>query len=81
MNARFKNTPEVIASVSTVDSNGNDTDVGDKVTGVMVRNSNGTPVVQLDIRNYKKDSNLTVEIEAAELMAALTQALVHAERE
>jgi hypothetical protein len=58
-----------------------DTDVGDKVTGVMVRNSNGTPVVQLDIRNYKKDSNLTVEIEAAELMAALTQALVHAERE
>ena len=82
MNTKYRSAPEVIASLRTVDELGNDNPIGDKVTGVSVsRNEqNGDGVVIIDVREFKRGSNLLIEIELQELSAALAMATLNSDR-
>ena len=83
MNSKYEGQPELIAQLRTVNQDGEDNPLGDKVTSIQIlqgkQNKNG--LVQLDVRDFKKGVNLIVEIELPELVAALSLATLHAERE
>jgi hypothetical protein len=80
MNTKFPQTPEVIADVRTIDGNGNQGYLGDKVVGVQVNVTRSkTGVVQLDIRDFR-NGNLVVEIELYELVAAISMATLNADK-
>jgi hypothetical protein len=81
MNSKYKSSPELIAAFRTVDHDGEEKRSGDKVVGVMCQDAKTTPIIQLDIREFSKNHNLIIEIEAAELMAALTQAMINAQND
>lgn len=83
MNIKYKSCPEIIARIRIVDEEGDDCLSADKVTGIQVRQDkhNEGGLVQIDVRDYKRGENLIVEIELAELMAALTMATLNADRD
>lgn len=79
---KFYKTPEILAQVRTVNQDGEDSHLGDKVLGVQVlfdddRHREGT--AQLDLRGYarKGNENLIVEVPLSDLMAALTTAALN----
>lgn len=82
MNAKYPNNPELIATLRAIDGNGDEDYLGDKLIGVQVqqdkRNRNG--LVQIDVRDFKRGTNLIIEIELPELAAALSLATLNAER-
>lgn len=68
---KYPNTPELIASVDEIDNKGNDTFLGDKIVGIGVRqdkevNREGT--VDIDVRGFKRGSNLVIRLPLPELM-------------
>jgi hypothetical protein len=82
-NTRYSSTPEVIANVKVITSEGDEIAYGDVVTGIQVQQSKNalTGLVQLDLRGHpKKHSSLVIEIELQELVAALAHATLNAER-
>ena len=81
MNTKHKSTPELVATCRTVNTDGNDNYIGDKLVGIQIepRKAGETAVVQIDIRDFRAKTNLVVEIELAELVAAISQATLHAE--
>lgn len=83
MNIKYKDCPEVISTVREITDKGNDLPIGDKVTGIQVRieGKNKPAVAQLDVRDFKKQSSLVVEIELSELMAALSLATLNADKD
>lgn len=81
MNSRYKKTPEVIASVKTIDKSGDESFIGDLVAGIQVVTSDDTAIAQLDLRSAKTGNNTVIEIELSELVAAISLATLHSERE
>jgi hypothetical protein len=83
MNAKYKTCPEIIAQLRTVNRDGEDNQLGDKVTGIQVKQdkNNDGGLVQIDVRDFKRGENLVVEIELPELMAALAMATLNADRD
>lgn len=83
MNKKYKTNPEVIATCHTISNSGEDTHIGDRVTGIQViqdgKNQDG--LVQIDVRDLKSKVNLIIEIELPELMAAISLATLNAERD
>jgi hypothetical protein len=80
MNTRYSASPELIASSRIVDQDGENTNVKDLVTSIEVRKvKEGPAIVQIDMRGFKKNQNLVIEVELAELVAALSHATVNAE--
>lgn len=78
MNVRYSN-PEVIATIRTVNQDGDDVSQSDHVCGFGVFSAGGdsTPILQLDIRDFKKGNNLIVEIELSEAIQAISHATLH----
>lgn len=67
--------PEVVAQVRTVDAEGEDHTVGDRVTGVKVLfddDAHREGTVQIDVRDFdqKKQTSLILEMPLTDLMAA-----------
>lgn len=83
MNSKYKDCPELIATVREVTSEGEDLPIGDRVTGIHVRvkGKNKPAVAQLDVRDFRKRSSIVVEIELSELMAALSLATLNADKD
>lgn len=70
MNTRY-DSPEVIANVEKIDTNGESHFEGDKIVGVSCDDSsNLVPLVTLDIRNHR-GACLMVRIELTELLSAI----------
>lgn len=82
MNSKYENCPELIATIREVTCDGQDLLIGDRVTGIQVRvaGKNKPAVVQLDVREFRKQSSIVVEIELSELMSALSMATLNAEK-
>lgn len=81
---RYPNCPEVIATVETVDADGNDSLIGDRVLGIQVRQSSGDRdgIVDLDLREFgPKHLNLVIRIGLPELMVALSCATLNADHD
>lgn len=81
---KYPNNPEVIATLETVDSDGEISYIGDKVVGIQVRQSGRERdgMVDIDVRDFgKKHLNLVIRISYPELMAALACAALNAERD
>lgn len=78
MNIRYSN-PEVISKIRTINQDGDDIDISDKVCGfgVFTHEARKVPVLQLDIRDFKKGKNLIVEIELSEAIQAISHATLH----
>ncbi len=83
MNIKYQDCPEIISTIREVTPEGDDLPMGDRVTGIQVRveGKNKPAVAQLDLRDFKKRSSLVVEIELAELMAALSLATLNADKD
>jgi hypothetical protein len=82
MNEKYKDCPELIATLREVTSVGDDNPIGDRVTGIQVRvEKQRAPIVQLDVRDYRKRNSLVIEIELSELTAALSLATLNAEKD
>lgn len=83
MNSKYEGQPELISQLRTVNKDGEDNPLGDKVTSIQIlqdkQNRNG--LVQLDVRDFKKGVNLIVEIELPELVAAISMATLNSERD
>ncbi len=82
---RYLETPEIISHVRTVDSNGDDGHIGDRILGVHVNMDDSLSregTVQLDLRDFdpKKRESLVIEISLPDLMAALTTATLHRDK-
>ena len=77
--------PEVIASATFIDQDGNDDYLGDRIVGIQVRTDRqyADGVVDIDVRefNRKKDINLVLRISLPELMAALSRATLNADKD
>jgi hypothetical protein len=82
MNTKYKSNPELIAQLRTVDPDGADSHIGDRVAGIQVQQdkNNVAGLVQIDVHDFKRNENLVIEIELPELMAALSLATLNAER-
>ena len=81
---KYPNNPEVIATLETIDKDGDDHYIGDKIIGIQVRQSGRERdgMVDLDIRDFnKRGDNLIVRIPYPELMAALACAALNAEHD
>lgn len=79
MNSRYS-TAEIIGSVSGL--KGEDSEYyGDRVVGVSVEEVNGVPLAKLEVRELKKNESFEIEIELAELVAAISLATFNAEKE
>lgn len=80
MNIRYKN-PEVIAAVRIATEDGDDRMLGDKVCGfgVITEGADNTPVLQIDIRNFRGSKNLVFEIELSEAIQAISAATLNKE--
>lgn len=83
MNTKFKSCPEIIARLRTVSECGVDDYLGGKIVGVQVQQDkhNAAGIVQIDVRNFKRDTNLILEIELPELAAAISMATLNAQRD
>ena len=83
MNTKYKNNPELIAQLRTVNQDGEDAPIGDKVTSIQViqNKQNSAGLVQIDVRDFKRNTNLIIEIELPELSAAVAMATLNAERD
>ena len=79
MNKRFKETPELIGRIELLNAECETNYLGNRVVGIQVIKKGSEPVAQLDVRSFKGGNNLIVEIELGELVAALSQATLHAE--
>jgi hypothetical protein len=81
MNTKYKNTPEIIASLRKITPAGDDIGLGDRVAGIQVvkTTNNPTGTVQIDVRDLQRNQNLIVEFELPELVAALSLATLNAE--
>ncbi len=80
----YPNNPEVIATIETIDTNGNDNRLGDRIVGVQVRTDKQwvDGVVDLDVREFdRKRGNLVLRIALPELMAALSRATLNADKD
>ncbi len=81
----YPNNPEVIATVETIDTEGESTYLGDRIVGIQVRTDKQwvDGVVDLDVREFdrKRDSNLVLRIALPELMAALSRATLNADKD
>ncbi len=78
----YPNNPEVIATIETIDVEGNDAQIGDRVVGIQVRTDRQwtTGVVEIDVREFdRRRGNLVLRIALPQLMAALSQATLHAD--
>lgn len=82
MNTRYKDCPEIISTLREINSEGDDLGVGDRVMGVQVRieGKEKPAIVQLDVRNFKKQNNLILEVELSELVAAISVATLNADK-
>ena len=82
MNSKYKNNPELIARLRLVNTDGEDNHIGDKVTGIQVQQdkANTAGLVQIDVRDFKRNESLVIEIELPELMAAISLATLNADR-
>ncbi len=83
MNTKYRNNPELIARLRTVNRVGDDIDLGEKVTGIQILQNDQNPngVAQIDVHDFKRGVNLLVEIELCELSAAISLATLNAERD
>jgi hypothetical protein len=83
MNVRYKHAPEVISSLKTINAQGEDAYLGDHVTAMdVLRSKTGGPgIARIEIRNFKKEDCLIVEIELPELVAAISTATLNAVEE
>jgi len=83
VNTKHRNSPELIAQLRTVNQEGDDNSLGDKVTSIQILQNKQNPngLVQIDVRDFKRGVNLIVEIELPELSAALSLATLNAERD
>lgn len=83
MNTKFKSCPEIIARLRTVSEDGVDDYLGDKIVGVQVQQDkhNAAGLVQIDVRSFKRDINLILEIELPELAAEISMDTLNAQRD
>ena len=83
MNSKYKSNPEVIGTLKSINEDGDDTHLGDKVVGIQVQQNrqNRDGLVQFDVRGFKGSTNLILEIELSELVAALSLATMNADRD
>lgn len=82
MNTRYTKTPEIIGTVTTIDKNGNDEYVGDRVVGISAKKSErGVGSISLDIRDIEKESCIQVSVELTEILSAIGQATLNATAE
>lgn len=81
MNIRHE-MPEMIGTLRMVNSDGDEACLGDKIIGIQVsQDTISSPgLVQFDVRDFKRNTNLLLEIELQELVAALARATLNAER-
>ncbi len=73
----YPNNPEVIATVETIDTEGENAYLGDRIVGIQVRTDKQWTdgVVDIDVRKFdRKGGNLVLRIALPELMAALSRA-------
>lgn len=63
MNTRYKNSPEFIAQLRTVNQDGEDRLLGDKVTSIQIMQTklNPTGLAQIDVRDFKRGLNDVTE--------------------
>jgi hypothetical protein len=78
VNVRYSN-PEVISKIRTINQDGDDIDISDKVCGfgVVIHDARKVPILQLDIRDFTKGKNLIVEIELSEAIQAISLATLN----
>jgi hypothetical protein len=82
MTTKYPKNPEVIATLRSVNSHGDDAVIGDKVAGFgVLQDEKGHGLLQLDVRNFKGGANLVIEIDLAEAVAAISLATLNADRE
>lgn len=81
MNQRYNENPEIIASLGKASGDGEDYNTSDRVCGISVTQSSGVNVVQIDIRDFSKKTNLIVEIELLELVQAIALAAANSKPE
>ena len=83
MNTKYSGSPELIARVRLNNLDGEDVYAESRITGIQVMQYKQSlaGIVQIDVRDFKKGTNLIVEMELPELMAALSVATLNAERE
>ncbi len=82
---RYLESPEIISHVRTVNSEGDDFHIGDRVLGVQVKMDDGISrdgTVQLDLRDFdrKRQDNLVIEVSLPDLMAAITTATLNRDK-
>lgn len=83
MNVCFPAEPEIITDVRTIDEEGNEKTRNDLVCGVSVKtegNSTKTAIVSLDVRGWAKNTNLMLKFELSELVSAISQATLYADK-
>ena len=80
---KFKDCPEIICTVEAVDTEGNDNSLGDKIIGVSIRMDKQTPegLVTIDVREFSKKHNVCLRIPYRELISAIGDAAINADRE
>lgn len=78
---KYPANPELISSVKEVNGDGDDKIYPDLVTGISIQMGNGVGIAQLDLKGFKRNTNLIIEIELAELVAAISSASLNADKE
>ena len=81
MNTIYPSHPAVIADISEIDAIGNETPHGDHIITFEVhKHDKGPGVVTIDVAGWgrKSEDNLQILIELPELVAAISQATLHA---
>jgi hypothetical protein len=81
---KYPGNPEIIADIQSIDTEGEAESYGDKIIGISVeigKNINQTGEVTFDVRDFYKKEALTIRVQLADLLLAISSATLHANRE
>lgn len=81
---KYQDCPELIATVETIDCDGDATYAGEKIIGIGVRQDSSMHregTVDIDVRDFKRGVSLVIRLPLPELVAAIATATLNAQRD